>query len=345
MSISKLEYPDSKPLTLTRHSRIAATGKGFPDDVYTNEDIIKKYDLIASDRAVQFSLGIEERRWGREETSELLLKAAKECFNRCDILPEQIDRIVYTKLVGDISIPATSLNVLKGLGIKDGIPTVDISAACSGMVHALDMGLRYIDSGDDYVLVLGGDKSSKPVDLDYSPDTRTIFLNGDGVAAILLEKTDDQHFKSSYIYTDNSYFEYSYMPFGSKLLNSSNLEFKDDLFNMVMPSGQVVHQAILDAGKIVIDKLLYEADMTIDDIDIFITCDQTHLVWKDQCKEFGIPEEKSISLFKKHGNTVAAMTPLNLNAIIESGKLKRGMTVLMTAHGAGASGGGFIFTY
>lgn len=135
------------------------------------------------------------------------------------------------------------------------------------------------------------------------------------------------------------------MPFGSETLNKPDYKFDDDSFSMFMPDGQVVHQAVLDSGKIVVDNLLKGADMTIDDIDIFVTCDQTTHIWKDQCKTFGIPMEKSISLFHKHGNTIAAMSPLNLNALIENGKLQRGMTVLFTAHGAGASGGGFIFKY
>jgi 3-oxoacyl-[acyl-carrier-protein] synthase III len=39
------------------------------------------------------------------------------------------------------------------------------------------------------------------------------------------------------------------------------------------------------------------------------------------------------------------MVPLNLNEAIVNGALRRGMTVLMMGHGAGASGGGFVFEY
>jgi 3-oxoacyl-[acyl-carrier-protein] synthase-3 len=39
------------------------------------------------------------------------------------------------------------------------------------------------------------------------------------------------------------------------------------------------------------------------------------------------------------------MVPLNLHEAISTGKLQRGMNVLLMGHGAGASGGGFIFTY
>lgn len=347
MSLSSLNYPEVLPMEYTRYARIAATGKGFPDEVVKNDDIIKEYDLIASDRAVKYSIGIEERRWGPvgQPTSDLLLRAAKECFSRCDIKPEQIDRIIYTKLMGDCSLPGTSLKLLQKLGVRKGIPCMDIAAACSGFIHALDMALRFINSGDEYILVLGGDKTSCGLDLNFKPDTTTVFLTGDAVAGCIVERSDVQHFFSSYLYTDNSFYDYSYMRFGTQLLNSRDFEPDKQIFSMQMPSGPTVHEAILESGRKTVHKLLEAAGKSVEEIDIFVTCDQTHNVWRDQCKDLGIPEEKSLSLFKKFGNTVAAMTPMNLNALIESGKLKRGMTVLMTAHGAGASGGGFVFTY
>ncbi len=39
------------------------------------------------------------------------------------------------------------------------------------------------------------------------------------------------------------------------------------------------------------------------------------------------------------------MVPLNLHEAITSGKLTKGMTVMMMGHGAGASGGGFVFKF
>ena len=83
----------------------------------------------------------------------------------------------------------------------------------------------------------------------------------------------------------------------------------------------------------------------IDDLDFFITSDQTTLTWSDQLRTLAIPQEKSASLFNIYGNTVAAMSPLILNELIESGRLKRGMKVMMMAHGAGSSAGGMIFVY
>jgi 3-oxoacyl-[acyl-carrier-protein] synthase-3 len=344
--LSTLDYPAIKPLDIDRFSQVLSTAVTVPETVVTNKDIIKRYDLIATDRAVQFAVGIKERRYADEDTlvSDLLAETAKKCLERANVQPEQVDRVIYTKLMGDYIVPATSIKVLQKLGIRTGIPAFDIAAACSGFAHILDMALRYIDTGDDYVLILGGDISSRSANTKNKKDTRTIFLSGDAVVGMLLGRSDKQKFQAAYLYTDNTYYDYSYVPFGTEMLNKTQA-FDNTMFNMQMPNGMVVHESVIDSCDIVAHKLLEQTGLTMNDIDVFITSDQTTLTWKAQLKKMGVPKEKSTSLFYKYGNTVAALAPVNLNEMIESGRLQRGMTVMFLAHGAGASGGGFIFTY
>ncbi len=128
------------------------------------------------------------------------------------------------------------------------------------------------------------------------------------------------------------------------MLNGAQ-DFGPGMLALTMPDGRRIHQSVIDSCRIISERLLALAGLSIEQIDFFITSDQTHHVWKDQLKLLGLPESKSVSCFPQYGNTVAAMTPLNLNQAIVTGALRRGMTVMMMGHGAGASGGGFIFTY
>lgn len=344
--LSKLTYPDCLPLNIERYARVLATSVVVPQQVVTNDDIIQRYDLIATDRAVQFSLGIKERRYAEADAfvSDMLAEAAWQCLERAGIRPEQLDRVIYTKLMGDQIIPATAIKVVEKLGLQRGIPAFDILAACSGFVHLMDMAIRYIDSGDDYVLILGGDISSRLAGAKNKKDTRTIFLQGDAVVGMLLGVSETRHFLASYLYTDNTYFDYSYIPFGTELLNKTHA-FNDQMFNMQMPSGQIIHESLIASCELVTHKLLAQTGLELKDIDVFITSDQTTLSWKAQLEKVGVPLEKSSSAFYKYGNTVAALSPINLHEMIELGRLQRGMTVMFQAHGAGASGGGFIFKY
>lgn len=343
---SKLKYPKSNKLLIKKYAKILSTAIFLPPQIVTNQDIINRYDLIATDRAVQYSIGIKERRYASDydQVSDLLYYVANECLTSANIGVEKLDRIIYTKLLGDKISPSTSLKVVKKLGSQKGIPAFDISAACSGFVHLIDMAIRYIDSGDDYVLILGGDISSRLYNSKNKKDTRTIFLNGDAVVGMLLGAAEKEYFFASYLYTDNTFYDYSFIPFGSELLNK-NLNFNNEIFNMQMPDGMIIHNSVVDSAEIVAKKLLEQTKLKIEDIDIFSTCDQTTFTWKSQLDRLKIPQYKSLSMFETCGNTVAAMSLINFHKMIEMKKLIRGMKVMFMAHGAGASGGGLIFEY
>ncbi len=333
-------------MDVTRFGRVISTGKFLPENRMTNQDMIDKYDLFATARAVEYSTGIKERRWDDQNLSpsEFLARAARTCLNRAGIFPEQLDKIFYAKLIGDHIVPGTALKVLQRLGVTNGVPSYDMTMACSGLTHALDLALRYIDGGDDYILILTGAKSSREYNKEVHRDTQTIFLMGDGAAAILVGPAERRHFYNSYLYMNSDYFDIAYVPFGSALMNGSR-DYSNVMLNMNMINGKLVNQSALDSAVVTGQKLLDHAGMTIADIDFLITSDQTPLLWAEILKGLNCPPEKSLSLSSRYGNTVAAMTPLILDELISSGKLKRGMRVLMMAHGAGSAGGGFIFEY
>ena len=342
-----IKYPPISDLNVTRYSKIISTGSYLPDNIVTNEDIIKRYNLIATDRAVRYSIGISERRWENKnlDVADCIAFAAKQCLDRANISIEQVDRIIYSKLLGDYNVPATSIGMLKKLKAKKGIPAFDLTAACSGFIHAMDMAIRYIDSGDDYVLILGGGLTSWALANDFNKiDTRTVFLMGDGIAAMLLGVSKEKHFLCSYLQTDNSHYEVGYMPLGLSLLNSKE-SLSSDMFGMKIDNGRILNENAIESAVVTVERLLESSKLTIDDIDFVATSDQTTQLWEGQLKALNIPLEKSVSLFHKQGNTASAMSPLNLDELIITGRLRRGMTVLMMAHGAGASGGGVIFKY
>jgi len=71
-----IRFPEIKPLKIERYAKIVSTGVGLPERVVTNQDIIDEYDIIATDRAVRYSVGIVERRWVTDEKLEDLVAMA-----------------------------------------------------------------------------------------------------------------------------------------------------------------------------------------------------------------------------------------------------------------------------
>ncbi|HEX2954111.1 MAG TPA: ketoacyl-ACP synthase III [Bacillota bacterium] len=346
MTMNNIIYPPIQKLQVDRYARVAATGIGLPDRVLTNQEVIDRYHLFATDRAIQYTLGIKERRWvgPDEKLVTLMARAVNQCLERADIDIEQVDRVIYTKLLGDYQVPASSVGMLRELGVAVGIPAFDISAACSGFMHALDLALRFIGTGDDHVLILAGGITSGNQNWDQ-PDPKTVFMFGDAVTAMLLEKSDTQHFFASYLLTNHPLYYNAYIPEGSTLLDSNFTDFSPKTYTMQIPDGRVIHNSVIETAKVVAERLLQATGLTIDQVDCFITSEQNTRIWEGQLEALGIPKEKSESVFWKYGNTVGAMSPLMLEEMITLGRLKRGMLVMMMAHGAGASSGGCIFRY
>lgn len=343
----EIRFPEIRPLSVDRFARIISTGVGLPKSVVTNQDIIDEYKILATDRAVQYSLGIKERRWTNfdEKVEDLMMEAVKQCLERANLDIEMIDRVIFTKLFGDYQVPATSIGLLKKFNVKKGIPAFDICSACSGFIHAMDLAIRYIATGDDYVLILGGSVIAKCVRLWKDPDPKTVFLFGDAIAAMLIGYSEVKSFLASYLLTNHTLYDNAKVSFGTETLRSGMESIDPSIFYMRIADGNLVFNSSAQYSRIVAEKLLAETGLSMEDIDFFVTSDQSEKIWEAQLKELNIPKEKSQSLFHKHGNTVAAMSPLNLNDLIVSGRLKRGDVVMMQAHGAGASSGGMIFKY
>lgn len=347
MTMSNIIYPPIQNLKVERFARVASTGIGLPERIVTNQDIIDEYHLFATDRAVQYTLGIKERRWADPDLkiATLMARAATDCLNRAGVDMGDVERVIYTKLLGDYQIPAASVGMLRELGVLKGMPAFDISSACSGFLHAMDMALRFIGTGDDYVLVLGGGITSTGAQVWKEPDPKTVFMFGDAIVAMLLEKAETQHFLATYLFTDHTLYHCAFIPEGSTLLDSHFHDFNPGTYTMNIPDGRVIYESAIQSAQVVAEKLLQATGLTIEDIDIFVTSEQNTQIWEGQLNILGIPKEKSLSVFWKYGNTVAAMSPLMLDEMITTGRLKRGMTVMMMAHGAGASSGGCIFRY
>jgi 3-oxoacyl-[acyl-carrier-protein] synthase-3 len=347
MTMNNIIYPPIQSLQVDRYARVAATGIGLPRRVVTNQEIIDRYHLFATDRAVQFTLGIKERRWVEpdERLATLMSRATRECLGRANVDIEQVDRVIYTKLMGDDQIPAASIGMLRELGVHKGIPAFDIASACSGFMHAMDMAVRFIGTGDDHVLILGGGITSTGTQVWEKPDPKTVFMFGDAVTAMLLEKSDVQHFLATYLLTNHPLYYNAFIPEGSTLLDSDFQDFSPTTYTMQIPDGRAIHESVIETAQVVAERLLQATGLTVDDIDCFVTSEQNTKIWEGQLEALGIPKEKSLSVFWKYGNTVAAMSPLMLDELIATGRLQRGMLVMKMAHGAGASSGGCIFRY
>ena len=89
-------------------------------------------------------------------------------------------------------------------------------------------------------------------------------------------------------------------------------------------------------------KAIELANMTSDDIDLYIPHQANVRIIDATIRRAGIPWEKTFVNIDKIANVSGATIPIALDQARKEGRLKRGDTLLMSAFGAGFTWGGIV---
>ena len=115
--------------------RILGTGSCLPEQIVSNSELSQALDT--SDEWITQRVGIRERRvCTTETTSELAYKAAKAALDMSSVKPEELDMIICATVSPDNAAPSVACSIQPMI---DAVcPAMDINAACSGFIYALD---------------------------------------------------------------------------------------------------------------------------------------------------------------------------------------------------------------
>jgi 3-oxoacyl-[acyl-carrier-protein] synthase III len=311
---------------------ITSVGRYLPERVMTNADLEKIVDT--NDEWIRTRTGIEERRVVEPgtPTSELCLRAARQCLELRGVSPDEIDLIIVATITPDMVFPATACILQDKLKARRAWG-FDISAACSGFVYALTMGAQFVQTGAHRkVLVLGADVMSAI--LDYQ-DRTTCVLFGDGAGAVLLEPSADDNGIIDFAHeVDGSGACYLHMPAGGSLRPTSH-ETVDRREHYIRQEGAHVFKYAVRKFVEASLKVLERNGMTPEQLDLFVA-HQANLRIIDATRDrLGLPDAKVVKNIQRTGNTTAATIPLALATALDEKRLKKGDLTLLTSVGAG----------
>lgn len=92
-------------------------------------------------------------------------------------------------------------------------------------------------------------------------------------------------------------------------------------------------------------EMLEKAGYTVDDVDLVIPHQANQRITDAVASRLGVAEEKVYSNIAFHGNTSSASIPIAMDECIESGRIKEGSLVLLTAFGGGVTWGGTVVRF
>lgn len=320
-------------------SEIIGWGHYLPKKVVTNDDLAKIVDT--NDEWISTRTGIKTRHLVEEElTSDLAYGAAKMAIEKAGISVDEIDSIVVATVTPDNTTPSLAAKVANKLNAKSGTITYDISAACSGFVYGLTQADNMIRLGQiKTALVIGSESLSKIVDW---TDRNTCVLFGDGAGAVVIRAKEgegtsaDTGILATKLYADAAHYESLKTTGGVASTQNAGFIFMDgkEVFKFAVNSLSQAAETVMQMGEI-----------SSKDVDWLIPHQANIRIISNVGEKLELPTEKVIVAVDHHGNTSAASIPLALSENIESGKIKKGDIIVMTAMGAGFTWGGALIRF
>lgn len=323
--------------------KIIGFGACLPGEPLTNEDLKTRFTFEFDPVKHAAVTGIKQRHWADKSiaTSHIAAEAGRQAMERAGIKASQLSRIILGTQTPDYVNTAASCNVQQLLGAT--CPVGDTTASCSSFMYALDFGIRLVATGMEYVLVIGADLKSRSV-----RRTDPIFLPifADGAGAVLLTRceTPGEGFLDIQLWADGSGIQKLYVPAGGSAMPASHETIDADLHGTVMnmTGRELAEQAAGKMGELA-KEVCENCGIGIEDVDVFIPHQANYYIMKKAAEGLGLPLEKMEVSINRVGNCIAGTIPITLNQAFETGKFKPGAYVLLTAAGAGYTGGAALY--
>jgi len=328
---------------MTQHNAgILGMGHAYPEGILTNADLEKIVET--SDEWITTRTGIKQRHKAadHEYTSQFGTTAARMALDRAGLKPDEIDIIICATTTPDQIMPSTGALIQAQIGASNAAG-MDVFAACSGFLYGLTMVESMIRTGQiKNALVVGAEVLTKYVD--YT-DRGTCVIFGDGAgAAVLGPVNSGRGILATKIKSDGRYEEQLYAPGGGTKLGTTHATIDNGMHFFKMKGNELFKVAVRSMAEISAE-MLEKAGLTVDDIDLVIPHQANQRITDAVASRLGVPEERVYSNIAEHGNTSSASIPIAMDECIESGRIKEGDTVLLTAFGGGVTWGSTILKF
>jgi 3-oxoacyl-[acyl-carrier-protein] synthase III len=203
---------------------------------------------------------------------------------------------------------------------------------------------QFIRSGAyQTVLVIGADVLTRWVDW---TDRGTCILFGDGAGAVVLKAGPIDNLLGFSLHSDGGMNSSLKLPYrGEAKPLDDRVSVGQGRYTPITMNGQEVYRFAVKRVPEVIEKALFQADLTATAIDWLLLHQANQRILDAVADRLKIPRDRLISNLAHYGNTSAASIPLALDEAVRSGQIQEGQTIATAGFGAGLSWGAAVFRW
>lgn len=323
-------------------SRLAGFGHSVPARIVTNAEIENRLGL--ENGWIERRTGIKSRHWATEsETlSDLAANASNMALEQAGIPRDAIALVLLATSTPDHLLPPSAPLLAHKLALKNA-GAIDLSGACSGFLYALSIADGFVRAQNKPVLIVAANILSRRIN---PAERASSVLFADAAGAVVLAPSNNPQsgLKAIALRSDGGNYDLITIPAGG-----SNRPFSPEIpreeFLMTMRDGREVFSRAVDLMTQASLDVMNDVGIRAGSIDHFIP-HQANIRLCDAVRfNLGFETCQMMSTISSHGNSSAATIPLSLSILHQSNPLRSGKRVLMTAAGAGMSGGAALFEF
>lgn len=326
---------------------IKAISYYLPEQVVTNEDLVKEFPEWSVDKVAQ-KVGICSRHIAaaNETAGDMAEKAALRLFEEYKIDPHCIDFLMLCTQSPDYFLPSTACVLQDRLGIPTSAGAFDYNLGCSGSIYGTAIAKGLITAGiAKNVLLLTSETYNKYLHWD-DKSNRSIF--GDGAAACLISIDGFAEIGEFVLGTDGAGAENLIVRTGAaRCKKATGLSDEDSEGHIrrddyLYMNGGAIFNFTLDAVPAMINQLLEKSSLIKDDIDYYLFHQANKFMLTTIRKVCSLPKDRFYIDLTDYGNTVSSTVLIGLKECIIKGIIRPGMNVMCCGFGVGLSWGGTI---
>lgn len=329
-----------------KHVKVVGVKTTIPQNYVDIDDELEYFDNNPKKLNRQKRMiGFGRRYYVDEQTGvvDLAVDAAGKLMEEMGVTSESIEALLFVNQTPEYPAPADACLAHGRLGLKYGIPAMDIRLGCSGYVYALFVAHTMIESGAvRNCLLLCGDV---PTIYSIKENRKSAPVFGDAASATFIQRSEDEVPSAFVLGSDGQGWDKLIKPFGGTRLpyrkEDFDIQVTDTLGNrwdptQTMMAGEDVFAFTMEVSPKLLLDTLKAAGWSNDDVELFAIHQANKQILEMIISKAGIPEEKTpTDVFSKYANN----STNSVVTVLCDQRRQFGKTVLCT-FGIGLSWGG-----
>lgn len=323
----------------TLSSRMAGFGHAVPGRCVGNDEIEARLGLEAG--WIERRTGILRRYWAEEgdTLSDLAAEAGRMALEDAKINPDDIALTLLATSTPDHLLPPSAPLLAHRLGLaRSG--GIDLAGACSGFLYALTLADGFVRTQGRAVLVVAANILSRRI----NPAERAsavLFADAAGAVVLVPDRDRQRGVIAADLISDGSGYDLIQIPAGGSTRPFSK-EIGPEEFLMTMRDGREVFSRAVGLMTQASGRVLDQARIAGEDVDRFIPHQANSRMFDALCNSIGIYQARMVRTIETFGNSSAATIPLSLSISNSEKRFAEGEILLLTAAGAGLTGGAVV---